>query len=144
MEALTDQIESAAVNYLDTIEELGGASKAIEYMMEEIQTAAYKIQLDVESGQREIVGVNVHAEEDEALSIEKPAYEVLEQEQIARLKAHKEQRIDETIREQLEGVRSTARGNANLMPRLISSVKAGVTIGELSDVLRSEWGVYDG
>ena len=90
VEALTDQIESAAVNYLDTIEELGGTSKAIEYMMEEIQTAAYKIQLDVESGQREIVGVNVHAEEDEALSIEKPAYEVLEQEQIARLKTHKE------------------------------------------------------
>ena len=144
VEALTDQIESAAVNYLDTIEELGGASKAIEYMMEEIQTAAYKVQLDVESGQREIVGVNVHAEEDEALSIEKPAYEVLEQEQIARLKTHKERRIDGTIREQLEGVRSTARGNANLMPRLISSVKAGVTLGELSDVLRSEWGAYDG
>ena len=144
VEALTDQIESAAVNYLDTIEELGGASKAIEYMVEEIQTAAYKVQLDVESGQREIVGVNVHAEEDEALSIEKPAYEVLEQEQIARLKTHKERRIDGTIREQLEGVRSTARGNANLMPRLISSVKAGVTLGELSDVLRSEWGAYHG
>ena len=144
VEALTDQIESVAVNYLDTIEELGGTSKAIEYMMEEIQTAAYKVQLDVESGQREIVGVNVHAEEDEALSIEKPAYEVLEQEQIARLKAHKERRIDGTIREELEGVRSTARGNANLMPRLISSVKAGVTLGELSDVLRSEWGAYHG
>ena len=144
VEALTDQIESAAVNYLDTIEELGGASKAIEYMVQEIQTAAYKVQLDVESGQREIVGVNVHAEEDEALSIEKPAYEVLEQEQVARLKAHKERRIDGTIREQLEGVRSTARGNANLMPRLISSVKAGVTLGELSDVLRSEWGAYHG
>ena len=144
VEALTDQIESAAVNYLDTIEELGGASKAIEYMVQEIQTAAYKVQLDVESGQREIVGVNVHAEEDEALSIEKPAYEILEQEQIARLKAHKERRIDGTIREELEGVRSTARGNANLMPRLISSVKAGVTLGELSDVLRSEWGAYDG
>ena len=144
VEALTDQIESAAVNYLDTIEELGGASKAIEYMVQEIQTAAYKVQLDVESGQREIVGVNVHAEEDEALSIEKPAYEVLEQEQIARLKAHKERRIDGAIREELEGVRSTARGNANLMPRLISSVKAGVTLGELSDVLRSEWGAYHG
>ena len=144
VEALTDQIESAAVNYLDTIEELGGASKAIEYMVQEIQTAAYKVQLDVESGQREIVGVNVHAEEDEALSIEKPAYEILEQEQIARLKAHKERRIDGTIREELEGVRSTARGNANLMPRLISSVKAGVTLGELSDVLRSEWGAYHG
>ena len=144
VETLTDQIESAAVDYLETIEELGGASKAIEYMVEEIQTAAYKVQLDVESGQREIVGVNVHAEEDEALSIEKPAYEVLEQEQIARLKTHKERRIEGSIREQLEAVRSTARGDANLMPRLISSVKAGVTLGELSDVLRSEWGVYHG
>ena len=144
VEALTDQIESAAVNYLDTIEELGGASKAIEYMVQEIQTAAYKVQLDVESGQREIVGVNVHAEEDEALSIEKPAYEVLEQEQIARLKTHRERRIERSIREELEAVRSTARGDANLMPRLISSVKAGVTLGELSDVLRSEWGAYHG
>ena len=144
VEALTDQIESAAVNYLDTIEELGGTSKAIEYMMEEIQTAAYKVQLDVESGQREIVGVNVHAEEDEALSIEKPAYEILEQEQIARLKSHKERRVDEQIRDQLEAVRSTARGDENLMPRLISSVKAGVTLGELSDALHSEWGAYCG
>ena len=86
----------------------------------------------------------MHTEEDKALSIEKPAYEVLEQEQIARLKTHKERRIDETIRDQLEAVRSTARGEENLMPRLISSVKAGVTLGELSDVLRSEWGAYDG
>ena len=72
------------------------------------------------------------------------AYEVLEQEQIARLKTHKERRIEGSIREQLEAVRSTARGDANLMPRLISSVKAGVTLGELSDVLRSEWGAYHG
>ena len=144
VETLTDQIESAAVDYLETIEELGGASKAIEYMVEEIQTAAYKVQLDVESGRREIVGVNVHTEEDEARCVEKPPYEILEQEQIARLKSHKERRVDEQIRDQLEAVRSTARGDENLMPRLISSVKAGVTLGELSDALHSEWGAYCG
>ena len=144
VEDLTDQIERAALNYLEIIEELGGASKAIEYMVEEIQTAAYKVQLDVESGRREIVGVNVHTEEDEDRYVEKPDYEILEQEQITRLKSHKGQRIDVEIKAQLEEVRSSARGDKNLMPRLIASVKAGVTLGELSDALRSEWGTYCG
>ena len=144
VEALTNEIERSALNYLETIEELGGASKAIEYMVEQIQTAAYKVQLDVESGRRKIVGVNVHTEEDEARHIEKPDYEILEQEQITRLRSHKERRRDVEIRAQLEEVRSTARGDENLMPRLISSVKTGVTLGELSDALRSEWGAYHG
>ena len=144
VEALTDEIERSALNYLETIEELGGASKAIEYMVEEIQTAAYKVQLDVEAGRRKIVGVNVHTEEDESRPIEKPDYELLEQEQITRLRSHKERRVDVEIRAQLEDLRSAARGDENLMPRLISSVKAGVTVGELSDALRSEWGAYHG
>ena len=141
---MTDEIERSALNYLETIEELGGASKAIEYMVEEIQTAAYKVQLDIESGRRKIVGVNVHAEEDETRHIEKPDYELLEREQITRLRSHKERRIDAEIRAQLEDLRSAARGDENLMPQLISSVKAGVTLGELSDALRSEWGAYTG
>ena len=144
VEALTDEIERSALHYLETIEELGGASKAIEYMVEEIQTAAYKVQLDVEAGRRKIVGVNVHTEEDEGRHIEKPDYELLEQEQITRLRSHKERRVDVEIRAQLEDLRSAARGDENLMPRLISSVKAGVTVGELSDALRSEWGAYHG
>ncbi|GIS80543.1 MAG: hypothetical protein CM1200mP14_21090 [Gammaproteobacteria bacterium] len=89
MEALTDQIESAAVNYLDTIEELGGPLKPSSTWWKRSKLQHKRVQLDVESGQREIVGVNVHPEEDEALSIEKPAYEVLEQEQIARLKTQR-------------------------------------------------------
>ncbi len=129
------------VEATELVEQVG---KAIEYMVEEIQTAAYKVQLDVEAGRRKIVGVNVHTEEDESRHIEKPDYELLEQEQITRLRSHKEGRVDVEIRAQLEDLRSAARGDENLMPRLISSVKAGVTLGELSDALRSEWGAYHG
>jgi methylmalonyl-CoA mutase N-terminal domain/subunit len=144
IEALTDEIERLSLDYLQKIDELGGAPKALEYMAEEIHNAAYEVQLEVESGSREVVGVNVHAEEEDPLHVRKPDYHTLEQKQIARLGSLKKERQDLEVRAQLEEVRSVARGEENLMPQLISAVKADVTLGELSNALRSEWGTYDG
>jgi len=144
IEALTDEIERLSLDYLQKIDELGGAPRAIEYMAEEIHNAAYEVQLEVEAGSREVVGVNVHAEEEDPLHVRKPDYHTLEQKQIARLGSLKKERQDLEVRAQLEEVRSVARGEENLMPQLISAVKADVTLGELSNALRSEWGTYDG
>ncbi|MDP2959369.1 MAG: methylmalonyl-CoA mutase family protein [Longimicrobiales bacterium] len=143
VEALTDEIEARARDYLDRIAELGGAARAIDYMQEEIHRAAYSVQREIESGQHPLVGVNVNVEEEGPLRIGLPDYSALERVQKERLAARKRGRDGGAVRGALERIRETARGSGNLMPPIIDAVKAGATLGEISDALRSEWGVYD-
>ena len=144
IEALTDEIECMALKYLQEIEDLGGASRAIGYMIENIQDAAYKFQLDVESGDREIIGVNKHLERDELQHPHKTNYEALEREQVARIISRKRERGAVEVAPHLERISRGAHQDENLMPLLIAAVKAGATLGELSNTLRVEWGTYDG
>ena len=144
VEALTDEIERIALEYLEKIDELGGASKAIDYMQEEIHQAAYAHQMDIESGERAVVGVNVHAEDEGSPHIGKPDYGVLEEGQLGRLSTHKSARDVGEVSARLDAIGNAARGSDNLMPHIIEAVKVGVTLGEVSDQLRSAWGTYDG
>ncbi|MEJ2541266.1 MAG: methylmalonyl-CoA mutase family protein, partial [Gemmatimonadota bacterium] len=143
VEALTDEIEERARAYLSTIEEMGGAAKAVSYMQEEIHKAAYRFQLDVESGARPVVGVNVHTEDEARQAIVQPDYSALAQEQKARLAQVKGSRDAGGARAALEAVRSAALAGDNLMPPIIQAVKANATLGEISGVLREEWGRYE-
>ncbi len=144
VEALTDEIESRARGYLERIEELGGAARAIDFMQEEIHRAAYRWQKEVESGERPLVGVNVHEEDEGAPRIGQPDYTALERNQREALASRRRARADEAARAALGRVGDVAGRDANLMPPIIDAVKAGCTLGEISDVLRSEWGTYDG
>ena len=144
VEALTDEIERRAVQYLDVIDELGGASKAIDYMREEIHRAAYAFQMDIESGERPVVGVNLHTEDEGPGRVGQPDHSALERGQIERLTAFKGERDAAEVRARLVAIRDGARGTSNLLPSIIEAVKAGVTLGEISDGLRAEWGVFDG
>ena len=144
VEALTDEIEAAARSYLERIDEMGGASRAIEYMQEEIHRAAYAVQMDIESGARPVVGVNVHTEAEGAPRIGQPDFRALEEGQRRQLLTRKSARDPGTVQGALDRVRGVAKGNQNLMPPIIEAVKAGATLGEISDALRSEWGTYDG
>lgn len=144
VEALTDEIETRAREYLDRIDELGGAARAVEYMQEEIHQAAYRHQLAVEAGERTVVGVNAFTEEEASARIEQPDYSALEAGQRERLVAFRAARDDARVRAALEGIRSAARGDENLMPRIIEAVKGEATLGEISDALRAEWGTFDG
>jgi len=143
VEALTDAIEGAAREYLNRIEEMGGAAKAIEFMQEEIHGAAYRFQREVESGTRPVVGVNVHTEEEGPPRIDQPDYSTLEREQREKLASLKAEREASAVEQALVRIRETARGDGNLMPPIIQAVKARVTLGEISDALRSEWGSFD-
>jgi len=143
VEALTDEIERRAREYLERIAELGGASRALEYMEEEIHRAAYRFQREIESGDRPVVGVNVHAEDEGPLRIGQPDYSALERHQRQRLESLKSSRDDGPVSAALASVREVARGEGNLMPPIIDAVKAEATLGEISDALRSEWGTYD-
>jgi methylmalonyl-CoA mutase, N-terminal domain len=143
VEALTDTIETRAREYLARIEEEGGAARALHFMREEIHQAAYRHQLEVESGVRTVVGVNAFADQKASVEIRRPDYTSLEEAQkggLARLKAHRDLA---SVRGALDQVRSAARSGENLLPPMIQAVKALATLGEISDTLREEWGRYD-
>jgi methylmalonyl-CoA mutase N-terminal domain/subunit len=143
VEALTDAVESGAREYLSRIDEMGGAAKAVPFMSEEIHQAAYRFQLEVESGRRTVVGVNAFQRSGEKPLIEQPDYGSLERAQRDRLGHRKEDRDLSGVRESLEGVRQAARSGDNLLPPIIAAARRRCTLGEISDVLREEWGTYD-
>jgi methylmalonyl-CoA mutase N-terminal domain/subunit len=143
VESLTDEVESEALAYLKAIDEMGGASRAVEFMTEEIHKAAYRHQLQVESGERTVVGVNAFVEEGEESKIEQPDYPALEANQKASLSQLKSGRSPGEIEAALDQIRAAARSGENLLPPMVEAAKKRVTLGEISDVLRGEWGTYD-
>ena len=145
IEALTDELERRALEYIRHVDEVGGASKAVEYFKDEIHKASYQHQLEVESGARPIVGVNVFREEEEGLRIARPDYSGLEARQRERLAELRARRDAGAVEAALKEVRRAARDRSvNLLPVLVTAVKAYATLGEISDVLREEWGLYRG
>ena len=142
VEALTDALEDRAREYLREVDELGGASHAVSFFQEEIHRAAYEHQKMVEANDRIIVGVNDFQEDERPPRIEQPDYSALESEQRERLAAVKASRDDAAVRRALDAVREAAGGTENLLPRIVEAVKAMATLGEISDVLRGEWGTY--
>ena len=143
VESMTDAVEAKAREYLDKIEEMGGAAAAIDYMQEEIHRAAYEHQIGVERGDRVIVGVNrFQAAEGDRVDLAQPDFTALERGQQKQLAELKSSRDDGEVRARLEAIRAAARGTDNLMPHIIDAVKAMVTLGEISDALRAEWGVH--
>src|SRR5690606_4299585 len=143
VEALTDEIERLAREQVEAIGELGGSARAITYMQDEIHRAAYAFQRGVESGERPVVGVNVHVEPEPPPRIARLDYGSLERAQVERAAALRARRDPAAARRALEAVRAAARGSENLLPPLVEAVKAEVTLGEISDALRAEWGTFD-
>ncbi|HEX6367569.1 MAG TPA: methylmalonyl-CoA mutase family protein [Longimicrobium sp.] len=143
VESLTTALEEKARAYLERIDEMGGASEAIAFMQEEIHRTAYEHQIAVERGDKVIVGVNrFGSAQAEPLDLAQPDFSALEQSQRTQLARVKAERDDAEVRARLEAIRAAARGTENLMPRIIDAVKAMVTLGEISDALRAEWGTY--
>ena len=144
MEWLTSQIENKALEYIDEIDRMGGALKAIErgYIQKEISYSAYNYQRAVDSGGQVVVGVNQFVTQDE------PEPEILEigveteRKQVERLKRLKRERNNQRVNEVLGRVRDVARSSQNIMPVLVEAVKAYATVGEISDALRDVFGEY--
>ena len=144
IEAMTDRIEAGAREYLAKIDDLGGMVAAIEtgYVQREIQNTAYEYQMQIESQERVVVGVNRYeSDQEEAIPILKvdPA---LEGEQAARLKAFRERRDSAAAAAACERVSAVAQGEDNLMPPILAAVKVGATVGEISDALRTVFGEH--
>jgi methylmalonyl-CoA mutase N-terminal domain/subunit len=144
VESLTNTLEKKANAYLKTIEDMGGALAAIDrgYLQREIQESAFQYQRRVESGDAVIVGVNRFAnEEAEARKILR-VDEAAASRQLERLADVRKKRDPKAIKRSLACVRDVARSNENAMPVLIEAVESYVTLGEICDALRDEWGIY--
>ena len=145
IEALTDELEQQARELIERVDEFGGAVEAVEqgFIQQEIDQAAFTYTKQVEAGERVIVGVNKYAEEEsEQIELHRldPESERRQLERTARVRA---ERNPEEARTALEKVRETARGEANLLPPMREALRARCTIGEICNVLRDEFGMYD-
>jgi methylmalonyl-CoA mutase, N-terminal domain len=147
VEELTNRIEEEAGRYLAEIDERGGAAGAVSYMQDEIHRAAYRFQMEVEAGERVVVGVNRFQEEEADVPRDPTDYGALEEEQRRKVARVREERDADRTRDALGALEEEARGEptpgtATLMPRILEAVKAMATLGEISDALRSTWGTY--
>ena len=144
VEWLTDQIEKRVMAYVDEIDAMGGALKAIEkgYIQQEIANSAYDYQKAVDSEEQVIVGVNRYVIEDEYMPETLEIGVEVERKQTERLKRLREERDSSAVSHVLERVRSVARSDENVMPVIIEAAKAYATVGEISDVLRAVFGEY--
>ena len=144
IEALTDTIETEALALIAETDRLGGAVAAISagFPQRAIQDAAFAYQREVESGDRVIVGVNQFVDEVVTTPPIARIDPAREREQVASLKSFRASRDAAAVAASLDAIKAAARGSENLMPHLISGVKAGLTVGEISGALREIWGEY--
>ncbi len=145
IEYLTDEIEQRAEAYIDRIEAMGGAVKAVEegYIQREIQNAAYRTQQAIEAGDEIVVGVNRFQVEEQPLADILRMDAAAQEAQIERVRALRASRDNRRVAELLSQIEMTAREpNAPLMPLFVEAVQAYATLGEISDVLRQVFGEY--
>ncbi len=144
VESLTDEVERAAQAYIDRIDELGGAVAAIEarFMQAEIESAAYAFAKSVDSGDKIVVGVNDFIDEASEPGDVFPIDVELQRSQIARTKDVRANRDKSAVDAALEAVAAAARGSENLLVPMKEALRNMATLGEVSDVLRAEFGVY--
>ncbi len=146
VEALTDQMEQEVEKYLAKIEELGGAVTAVEqgYMQREIHHAAYEMQKKIESAEEIVVGMNRFTIENEQQPELLRVDPSLGEKQKAKLIKLRESRDASKVEETLRHLQKGAQGTENLMPLILNAVRHYATIGEICNVLRKEFGEYQG
>ncbi len=144
IEYLTGRIEEEVNKYLKRIERMGGSLVAIEksFFQDEIRKNAYKIKKEVDERKRIIVGVNQYVDES---SVEPKIHRIdpeIERRQVARLQELKVTRDKGKVEHVLSRLEKAASSDENLMPFIIDSVKAYATLGEISNVFREVFGIY--
>ena len=145
LEALTDELESEAYGYFDRIQELGGVLPAIRkgFFQQEIANSAYRYQREVEDRERTIVGVN------EFVVDEQPEVEPLRvttaslRGQLERLRRIRKSRDPKKHARTLDRLRKACEGDENTMPFILDAVRAKATLGEICDVMREVFGVWE-
>lgn len=144
VEALTNEMEEQAWDYIHKIDDMGGMVKAIEkgFPQMEISDAAYKFQRQIDSGEKVMIGINKYNTEED---VEIPFLEIddtVEKEQIERLNAVRRKRDSRKVRECLDDIRTACKKGDNVMPYCIEAVKNYCSVQEICDVYREVYGEY--
>jgi methylmalonyl-CoA mutase N-terminal domain/subunit len=145
VEALTNEMEEKAMEYIQKIDNMGGVIAAIEkgFFQKEIADSAYRYQREIDEKKRTIVGLNEYTIEEEECPIKLLRINPkTEREQIAGLQKLKRERSNKKVKEALDKLHHAAEKDENLMPTIIEAVKAYVTLGEITEVLRTVYGEY--
>jgi methylmalonyl-CoA mutase N-terminal domain/subunit len=144
VEAMTNRMEQETYDYFRKIEALGGVIPAIErgFFQREIAEAAYRYQMEIDTHQRVVVGVNKLAEEEPIriplLEMDPEGYE----RQVARLARVRRDRDNERASVALDALRQAAKTTENTMPYILDCVRAYATLGEIMGVFREVFGEY--
>jgi len=146
VEALTDRIEQQARAYIERIDEMGGMVAAIEqgFPQHEIESTAYRYQLDVEREERIIVGINRFVDKETARPLKLLRIDPeLERQQVARLQKVRAERDNAQVSARLAALKVAAQAEDRpLVPLIHDAVAARASVGEISDALREVFGVY--
>ena len=145
VEAMTDHIEQQAYDYFRRAEDLGGVIPAIEkgFFQSEIADAAYRYQREIDQGIRRIVGVNAYAEKKPLtipiLEMDPQGYE----RQVSRLNELRRTRDNGRVGQTLDRLRIAMEGTENTMPYIMEAVHAYATLGEIIQVMKEVFGIYE-
>jgi methylmalonyl-CoA mutase, N-terminal domain len=144
VESLTDGLEAAATAYLEEIDALGGTLAAIEagFQQRQIQEAAYRVQQEIERGDRIVVGVNRFRDESTSTPRLQRIDPAGERRQVESVRAVRARRDPDAWERALVRLDAAARDDANVLPALVEAVHAYATVGEISDRLRVAWGEH--
>jgi methylmalonyl-CoA mutase N-terminal domain/subunit len=144
VEALTNEMEELAWQYIRKIDTLGGAVEAIEqgYMQDEIARSSYKYQNDIQNGEKIIVGVNKYQIEEKPMGNLFTVDDSIRTEQMAKLQQLKNERNNIEVKSLLNKLDGAARSGENLMPVILSCCENYATLGEIADTLRNVFGEH--
>ncbi len=145
VEAMTDELEAAARELMNKVEAMGGAVAAIErgFQKDEIESAAYRIALEIDSGERVVVGVNRFTIEDEEPYEPLRLNPAIGREQAERLASLRAARDNEAVTAALAELREAAAGTDNVLYPMRDALRARATVGEVCNALRGVWGTYE-
>ncbi|MFW9957985.1 MAG: methylmalonyl-CoA mutase [Candidatus Odinarchaeota archaeon] len=144
VESLTDEIERKSLEYIEKIDQMGGATVAIEngFIQREIHNSAYDYQTSVDMKSRIVVGMNEFVVDEEQQFAYLRVNPLAEQEQIQRLKEIRSHRKNDKVERALSALRIAAMSDDNLMPLILDAVRVYATLGEICRVLRDVFGEY--
>jgi methylmalonyl-CoA mutase N-terminal domain/subunit len=144
VEALTNEVEAGAWDYIRKIDSMGGMVAAIErsYPQREIAEASYRYQMELDKKEKLMVGVNDFVSEERPLDILQ-IDETVTHRQAARLNKLRADRSQEAVTRSLAALRTAAQSQENLMPSIFAAVKSYATLGEICEALRQVFGSYE-
>jgi methylmalonyl-CoA mutase N-terminal domain/subunit len=144
MESMTDDVEASVLQLMQQVEDKGGAVAAIEqgFQKSEIERSAYRVQLEIDGGERTVVGLNKFTLEQEEPFELLRADPQIEADQCERLAVLRRERDHDAASRGLDALRAAAGGTDNLLLPMKEALAAHATGGEVAQALRDVWGTY--